>query len=299
MIKAPDWPLTMPDGYTHSPMPLAIVGQTSGNIQPRETIPSELLVSATQIEAWRDCRRKWGWDKLNHIPRPSHRSAVLGSAIHAQAERWLLGQNIDHSDAQIGACAEALTRFLPPPPHSKINVEHKWIERLPRSDGQFSAHGYSGAIDLVYHTSEETKRILTIYDHKSTSNIDQWSKSEDDLFEDVQAIIYAHYACVRFVVDEVTLQWTYVQTKGSMQSPKCEPRRIIMTRDYAAIMFDLIDDVAKAIVETRRTHSTALTLPYNPQTCEKYGGCAYRPNCNLSPFERMEAMQAYSDARLK
>ena len=48
-------------------------------------------VSASQITTFRDCPRKWYFEKVVGLPRPSTGSTELGSAVHAVLEDYLRG----------------------------------------------------------------------------------------------------------------------------------------------------------------------------------------------------------------
>ena len=52
-------------------------------------------VSASQITTFRDCERKWYFEKIVGLTRPSTGSTELGSAVHAVLEGYLRGE-VDH-----------------------------------------------------------------------------------------------------------------------------------------------------------------------------------------------------------
>lgn len=48
-----------------------------------------VVLSATQIETWNLCHRKWWLSKVRKLPQPRRGSQVFGTVLHAVAERYL------------------------------------------------------------------------------------------------------------------------------------------------------------------------------------------------------------------
>lgn len=246
------------------------------------------VYSPSQIETWQDCHRKWGLEKLDRLPKPQAKSAELGEAIHTQLESHLLGKGLDFTSkiprwAAMGLSAElaATALHLLPPPGS-VEVERKF-DAVRLSDNPWA---WTGRIDWM-----QLGPPITIGDHKSTSEIKAWAKSPQDLIKDVQANVYAKYALTHLSphAESVQLQWTYIQTKG----PKLAlPVVQTLSRSQVESRFSEIDQIAAQITEARQQVKSGLELPYNPDTCEKYGGCPYQGVCNLSPLNRIKSIMA-------
>jgi outer membrane biosynthesis protein TonB len=140
-----------------------------------------------------------------------------------------------------------------------------------------AGHLFQGYIDCFLQL--ETPPV--IIDHKTSSNIELYGKTEETLRIDYQANLYAYYAMQKLHVDEVALQWIYYQTKKTKKSKKV---RLTVLRDEVERRVQAIDEVADQIKDVYdRGVATALELPPTPEACEKYGGCPYRHLCNLSP----------------
>jgi hypothetical protein len=238
--------------------------------------------SASQISTWLDCPRKWGWDKLNGIKGPANASAEWGTRMHEMVEHYLkTGEPIDHvHDPDMAARVSGALHLLPEPKSPGLSVELSFFERLndaPRI--------WSGRIDYLVRDSG-----ALIGDHKSTSSIAKWAKTEADLLEDPQANIYGKWVLRKYPELHAALgQWEYIQSKGPKRS---EAVMVPLHRSRVDAEFARIDAIAAQIDAWRNAVSSAEQLPYNPESCEKYGGCAYRHMCNLSPEESLKSYVA-------
>lgn len=244
-----------------------------------------LTYSASQIEAWEDCPRKWGWDKIDSIRRADTAATKLGTAVHNQLERYLKGEPFDFaSDHHAAQLAQGATPFLPAPRAYGLAVEAE--------DLQFPSptypHLWTGRIDWYLHAPGK----LTIGDHKTTSSIAKWAKSTIVLRRDVQANIYAKFGLIiRPELGEIELQWTYIQTRDARL---VEPRKLTVLRPEVESRFAEIDATANEITIARQGIQTAKDLPYNSDSCDKYGGCSYQHLCNLSPLVQLRSFMSNS-----
>lgn len=244
-----------------------------------------LTYSASQIEAWEDCPRKWGWDKIDAIRRADTAATKLGTAVHNQLERYLKGEPFDFaSDHHAAQLAQGATPFLPAPRAYGLAVEAE--------DLQFPSptypHLWTGRIDWYLHAPGK----LTIGDHKTTSSIAKWAKSTIVLRRDVQANIYAKFGLIiRPELGEIELQWTYIQTRDARL---VEPRKLTVLRPEVESRFAEIDATANEITIARQGIQTAKDLPYNSDSCDKYGGCSYQHLCNLSPLVQLRSFMSNS-----
>jgi hypothetical protein len=46
-------------------------------------------VSPSTLETFAACPRKWGWHKLDRLPKPQNKGAGFGDRVHKQHEGWL------------------------------------------------------------------------------------------------------------------------------------------------------------------------------------------------------------------
>ena len=162
-----------------------------------------MRLSASQIETFTNCRRKWGWRYLDGIEEPTNPAAVKGRAVHAVLEQYLSGGQIDFT-TEIGYIAASGLEHLPKPGTPGLLIEQEFHYEGP------SGHTYLGYKDL------EEPGIVT--DHKTTSDL-RWQKTAEELRDDIQATLYAvDYFRKHPEEPHVGLRWVYYQTKNTKKS---------------------------------------------------------------------------------
>lgn len=237
-----------------------------------------VILSASQIQASHDCLRKWAWRSVRKIEAPSGPAAALGTAVHSQIEQFLkFRRPLD---------------LLTPEGQIAATGAHLWPGRVgvDRVERPFSARlegvAFRGIVDLDLGS--------TVVDHKTTSDF-KWAKTPDELGTDVQATLYAHEAMTR-LGGPITLRWLYYRTRAPWRTPARAVERTV-TADEIAPTLSQTAERGRLLVSLARANVDPLSLPPTIATCEKYGGCAYRGLCNLSPAERLEAhMMNMADA---
>jgi len=242
-------------------------------------------MSASQIETWRTCKRKWAWRKIDRIEGPANTAAEKGKIVHEVLESWLKHGVVIDPDAtrtlpdgtvfKPGPIAAAGLKHLPMPgtcgTERRITVKTKLVK-------------YQGFIDWDVQTGD----IPVVGDHKTTSDF-KWAKTEDDLRKDPQATIYAAALMNETGKSAVELRWVYYTTRGRAQSKKVS---LIVLREDIEKNFDDLDATSVEILEAKKNVKTALHLEPNVRSCDMYGGCQFRVNCNLSTAERIKGMMA-------
>ena len=168
-----------------------------------------MRLSATQIDIFQLCPRKWDWQYVKKIPLPPNRSQALGSRVHEILESYNRDGTVPdrnetfqfETDDRIffpGRVALLALPRLPKPGTGK--VEGEFIIKAKAAD-------YLGYIDL-----ETEDRII---DFKTTSDPKRWAKTPETLQHDPQAIIYAMKKLLDSKVNRVILEWLYLKTSGT------------------------------------------------------------------------------------
>lgn len=253
------------------------------------TVPTNHLYSPSQISAYRECNRKWGWGTLAKLRFDSNASAALGTEIHKQLENHLRGKPLDYSRPS-GYIAASGLHHLPPPLYPGMNLEGKFVFQSP--DTQFRYHGFRDVF-LPSWVEEFPDGAPVVIDHKSTSGL-KWAKTEIELLSDPQSVIYAR------AVDSplVHNRWVYYQTKGAKKSVPIDQK---MTRDHVQHQFRMLELTTAAMdiivgtrdgLEPHQIEDLVLSLPFNPSACSSFGGCPYQGKCNLGPEQRLAAIWA-------
>lgn len=249
-------------------------------------------VSASQIETWDMCQRRWAWGAIAKIQLPPHPSAAKGSMIHKQLEHYLKGESPDCSTP---ALKEAWERAIP----SVVNLPK------PGTPGMLVEKSFSfdtsagsifrGFIDVLLPTSESVPGLGDGYpcviDHKSTSAF-KWAKTPEVLLTDTQANIYAYFAMAQFKVSRVNLLWNYITTKGSPDS-----MRVHLPIISSQVTDQFLGPISKSAVDINTAYQAQpnpMDLPPNKEACSKFPphGCPFMNLCtdlNTGPLGHLTA----------
>lgn len=241
-------------------------------------------LSASQIDTYRLCPRKWGWGYLDKIRTPPNKYAALGTAVHKVLERWLQEGVPPRRDSETGQIALPGLKYLPPPGQAVVEGRFYWD--LP--DEPFDLVGVMDWRDTI----DGRPRVG---DHKTTGDF-KWVKAPGDLIEDVQATIYAKRTLVQTGAPVIKGRWVYYRTVRPYTA-RCV--------DYSATVeqvdqrFASILDTGREMVAWHRRKSKAIELPLQAKACDAYGGCPHRDRCNLSPKERLVSLMAHETLKDK
>jgi PD-(D/E)XK nuclease superfamily len=240
-----------------------------------------LRLSASQVQTFRDCQRKWSWHYVMGVREEEKPSQLVGLSVHDALENYLNGEGFDFS-TETGYIAVSGIEHLPEPRTPGMRVEKEFHFVGP------SGHSYLGYKDVQLPPSDGNPGV--IIDHKTTSNL-RWQKTAGDLITDVQATLYAVDHFREFSNEpEVELRWVYYLTKGARKSvvtrnPDGSP--FFMNQEQAWDNFIRIEETAEQMAAVAHKHP--LELPPNIEHCSAYGGCPHQGRCNLSPFDKMRS----------
>lgn len=243
---------------------------------------SEYVFSASQIQTYLECPRKWGWQYVDGIKSPPNRYAQFGLELHAYAEKYLRDFIAPNGLDPAGAALVAGIEHLPAP--TTLNTPGLEVEQ----EFQLTVSGikYRGFIDATWPANEQG--IPVVLDHKSTSDL-KWAKTEEELLENVQAMLYAKQTMHRHRTDRVELRWVYYARKR----PQSKCVSLVVFQPHVDDQIRRINEVAREILEIKQDSGlTARDLPPDVTACEAYGGCPHKDRCNLSPVERMNSFMA-------
>jgi hypothetical protein len=230
------------------------------------------VYSASQVETFILCRRKWAWDKREGIKPPPNASAQEGLDVHHALDAWLKEARPLNMLTPAGKVAMAGLHLLPAPMTPGLESETQSFVEI---------EGWRFIVKKDWQRLDIWPPIVG--DHKTTKDF-RWMKTTDVLRTDVQACLYAAEAMWATGWTTVDLQWTYFRTRGA---PKAEPVRLRVTvEDIAPTIRKICDTVA----EMQLVHDLelrALDLPPSAESCDAFGGCFFQSRCNLTPQERL------------
>ncbi len=226
-------------------------------------------VSASQLEEFRRCPRRWYEAYVLKNKMPPSASMEKGTLIHAELEHYMDTGEIRPSDyadfVKVGA------PFLPVPKTPNIETE---IEiRMPTVEGGPEWLGY---IDLFDYSND----LVCILDHKTTSDF-RYCKSPEELALNTQMISYAYWAMSRPDIkrDEVHVAHVYYRTRGKACARRADA---FLKKEHVYAQWELIlADVRLMMEWAAREPKKSDALPPNTASCGLYGGCPYRSLCGL------------------
>lgn len=233
------------------------------------------LFSATQIETFIACERKWAWSKLEGLTPPGTESQSLGTKVHAQIEDHIANGtplNLQTPEGQIALTGAHLwQRDKGYQPEAVFCV-------------QLGDHWIWGMMDLIL-----PGEIPEITDHKTTKSLG-YAPTPEELPQKVQAAVYALAAMLLSKKWRVTLRWIYYSTKPPFRVPAFPVVRIVgfhEIEDTLRIVLDAADRMHNLV--SRSPRPRALELAPSPAHCQAYNGCAYINLCNLTPADHLIA----------
>lgn len=235
-----------------------------------------MRLSASQIQTFTECQRKWAWRVLDGVEGPPNKAAELGGLVHAELEKYLSGGDVDFT-TEVGYIAASGLEHLPKPGTPGLLIEQ-----------EFHFEGPSGHTYLGYKDLEEPG---TVTDHKTTGDL-KWQKTADELRKDIQATLYAvDYFRKHPEEPHVGLKWVYYQTKNTRKSAVTHIRVNQPETWQRFLEIEQIAEQMHAVSQDKPdgTPVRALDLPPNVNHCSAYGGCPHQGRCNLSPFDKMRS----------
>ncbi len=253
-----------------------------------------VYLSATQIDNFRQCPRKWAWDKIKRIPREPAKSFELGSRVHDILEAYYKGEgspDLDevwrfspdsalHYPGRIasGMISEAI------PAEAMPDVQ---AEKLFECDTLTPGIVYVGKIDV--HWVKDG--IINIVDHKTSTDPEKWGKK--DLENDTQKMMYsAACAAVYPEADEVSFALNYGSTKLQYKKNYYVHAKQIKTKEAIEIFKAEIEPIALYMAQLKRANTEPTELPPSTDACGMFGGCPYKMHCNLTTQERMSGLMS-------
>lgn len=235
------------------------------------------MLSASQISTFRDCPRKWAFDKLDGVPRKESFSANEGTAIHAEVEDYYVNGNAPSRPEAL-----ALMTHLPQPSPSLV-AEQEFSFVWPGENAL--VRGY---MDLFCHAP------LKVWDHKTTSS-KRYFKTVEDLMVDPQATIYGLAARLleNAMREDVELQWTYViREQPKTRAPHTHVVAFTQTTDMLYDAMNVLNPSVSELVQIASASAKAKDVPANSgDPCFRYGGCPYKDLCADYAGHKKEAIQ--------
>lgn len=223
---------------------------------------------------------------------PKQKSASLGKAMHSVFETWYDGGDPNWYNLP-GQIAESGRHLLPAPdqclvvlPEEPIGITKLVVTpedvALGKPSVALDVGGilFAGYKDLrVCITRRERDRLglsglgafdggWLLCDYKSTRDIFEYTKTPEDLFDDLQACLYT-VDCTRITGHTTqACRWVYFETQ---QVRRALPVDTVIPRDHALEVVAHATRLARELDQIE----TVEQAPANLEACELYGGCRH------------------------
>ena len=242
-------------------------------------------ISASAIETFGLCRRKWGLRAFDKLPKKPSKASLLGQRGHDELEAWL----VRGVPPELPFMTDSgILQHFPSPrtPHLRCEAPFAfaWVDDV-------------GAPVVFFGYMDVEDQASTVYDLKTTSDL-AWALSAEELATDTQGCIYALAMYARYGCAEVQLAWNYTRTRGK---PLAHPVRATISVDQAVVALEARVRVAQQMVALKATPPAPVRLPIlgassgfsKPLTgagldatwesCKAYGGCDFWEVCTDRP----------------
>ena len=235
------------------------------------------------MNTYEDCKRKWAWAKLDGLDGGTNRYAAYGTRVHKIIQQWF-SDRVPPPNTPEGKTARKIIAHLPPPQTPGILIEREM-------DLVLGGVPFKGFVDFSIFEGRERPFVS---DHKSCGSF-TFALTPDTMPDDVQVSNYSYEAMLRTNSNEVDVQWTYGTRDGKRSLP------IVRTITYDDIK-PRLEKTAQTAEEMRMIFEAAppaIEVPYDASACEKYGGCPFKDNCNLTAREGFRSIMAQSKEQSK
>ena len=234
--------------------------------------------SVSQIKTYRDCPRKWWWNKVVGLPTAGSEATELGGYVHAILEHRL----------KAGDGGWPGPKDLPEIPTSKwetaLAIAKKEEGFLP-SERQFSSqveYGFrlpTDVVDIIGFIDWIEEDEGRINDHKTVGNM-RFALDEGGLYEDLQGAVYAKAA---FEI----LKWEYPIRFRHLQLPSRDEDAPARTVEVEFDKEQVDKKMAEALLDMEAMAQLAqeedpLGVYANRKSCRKYGKlCDFFDRCEV------------------
>ena len=234
--------------------------------------------SATTIQWFVDCERKFYWPTVAGLEDPPSPAQEFGTKLHALQEKYLLTGELPPRHTPEGILASIGLLLLPKPGTPGLYVEQPF-------EAQFDGIPVTitGTKDFGVDPQDTNAVGFLLGDHK-TARSKRYPKTKEWLRGNVQANLYAYtkwaelYARGFTNLKIVDKQWVYYYK----EEREAEKVRAVDSLEHVAQQFD--DVIKPAVIKMATMAAEAprisdVPLPEDRTVCDSYGGCPHRARC--------------------
>lgn len=243
-------------------------------------------VSASQINAWNICPRRYAYKYLENLPDPAGKAAELGSKCHDVWEDYFKYTTQPDADTQEGRIVKAGLHLYPLPRDVNFNVEEDLI-------AEHNAVPYRAKLDLLWRQMS----TLFVNDHKTSSNPRKYGLTEQSALDDPQFVLYTAIGWawndLAEPMPKLVGRWTYHSTKGAV-NPFIVSREVGRAESIEHLE-RVVEPPAREILHTIRTRPKAKDVEPKLSGCDAfYKPCPFIGFCPVTDAQRSRQMIAHS-----
>jgi hypothetical protein len=265
-----------------------------------------MRVSASQVEKFLLCRRKWAFEKIDGLPPGTTTAAEFGKEGHEAIKTWLTTGALDPTKVAADILAiiqKAIKPGVLPTPRgpnfaNPLLVESEFAFEVERESG--AKHKFTGIFDCVVPPPLPEPRPVVV-DHKFRSD-PKFAMDESGLVRDVQAIIYSFAVLLMYPDSEqIENRWIYYFSTGKKDERPKKAAGVRMVRicrtpeeveEQMGPILSVVDEMQKIVDEGK----PAKEVPPCLTSCGAYGGCPFADLCESTPASRTAArVRQYSE----
>ena len=233
----------------------------------------------THVRQFRACQLQWFFTAVQKVPVKIKANLELGTLVHRELEVWFL-RGLMPQRPMARAVVPVLQALL-----QQLGI----APGVGRAEWNFRVvvHGtqYGGQADLILMSPAGE---VWVVDYKTSSNIDAWGLTDQQLEHDTQLGVYAGRVLDEFFPDATGCHVAHVQIETfdangfAHDHPNFTPRVELvhawMTRQT---MRSIWDDVCSTVLRMQElADAPPASVPGNTEHCSMYGGCVYRTRCH-------------------
>lgn len=232
--------------------------------------------SPSQLKTFRDCKKKWHYNKILELDIPSTGATDLGDTVHKYIEDYLAGKLPVEglADEIVAPSIPFLDEVRGKNPIVEISfINEKMV--VP----------YKGRIDLFWIEG----RKGYVVDHKTSGNF-KYIPDPIDLIDDPQAIGYSAYVFDTYDIDEVEFSLHFLSSKKPYRAKFVT---VHYTRESIIEHLKSINNDLLSMVETSKMQNSKVDK--NENACFKFGPCPFRARCLSSGTDLIGGIMASID----
>jgi hypothetical protein len=232
----------------------------------------------THVRQFRACQLAWRFTAVEQVPVKTKANLELGTLVHRELETWWL-RGLMPQRPMVRAVVPVLQALL-----AEIGVAPG--QGLAEWNFRISVGGiiYGGQSDLVLVTPAGEVWVI---DYKTSSNVDAWGLTDQQLAQDTQLGVYASQVLLQLAPGAPGAHVAHVQIEtfdagGHAHdhpdfTPRVELVRSWMSRETT---LGIWAKVSRTVDQMKEVATLPLQdVPGNTEHCQMYGGCVYRTRC--------------------